>query len=111
MNKLIPLVLTLCLFFSYPTQASKGIVTKGILDCGLWLDARRGNNAISLEHYLVGLINGLALGRGIEIWYAKGIEVNERQLHYWMDSYCARNPMRGVLEGAVEFTKERTGQW
>lgn len=82
---------------------------QGTLDCGLWMDGRKSGNASVLEHYVMGTINGMALGRSMEIWNAKGVETTRSQLYYWMDSFCAKNPLKTVVTGLFDFADEKTG--
>lgn len=89
------------------TSAAAQITVWGVTDCGLWLDARKHKRAVALEHYLVGLVSGLAFGSQTEIWNARGDAVTDKQLFYWMDGFCERNPLTNVLQGALEFKKER----
>jgi hypothetical protein len=85
------------------------IPVQGSVDCGMWLDARDKKVALALENFSVGLVNGLALGTGVDIWGGKGYIVNQSQLHYWMDQYCKKNPVSGVLQGTYAFADEMTG--
>lgn len=87
---------------------AQGIWTEGLLDCGGWLNARKENKAQILEAYMVGMVNGMALGRGVEIWRARGIRISEDQLFYWLDSYCQKNPLSRPIEGAFSLADERT---
>lgn len=100
------LALALGLVFSSP--AAPQVWTQGMVDCGLWRDARKKDSAAVLEGYLVGLINGMAVASQTEIWKAKGISVTESQVYYWMDGFCEKNPLKDVIQGAFEFKRERT---
>jgi hypothetical protein len=45
------------------------------------------NSAIVLENYLVGTVNGLALGASIEIWLGTNkISVSKEQFYLWVDN-------------------------
>lgn len=104
-QQLLSFALALGLVCSTPAAAQ--ITLRGVTDCGLWLDARKQERAVALEHYLVGLVSGLAFGSQTEIWNARGGAVTDKQLFYWMDGFCERNPLKNVLQGALEFKKER----
>lgn len=76
MIKLIPFLLFLA--FSGSPQAQE-IFIEGTLDCGEWTNARKKDRAMALEHFLVGVVNGYAIGRSVEIWRGKGLAVSREQ--------------------------------
>ena len=88
--------------------AAQGIYAKGTLDCGMWIKGREEKASEILEHYVMGTINGLALGRSVEIWKANGIEVSVDQAYLWLDNYCRQNPLQHVMPGLIRFSDERT---
>ena len=85
-----------------------GVLTKGSVDCGQWLSARKVSSASTFETFLIGVVNGLAVGRRLDIWRAGGLQVSSEQLFYWMDAYCEKAPLSFVMEGAFVFADERT---
>lgn len=95
------------LFASAITNA-QGIWIEGTANCGLWLEGRSLKLAQNLENYTLGMVNGLALGRMIDIWRAKGVTVSREQLFFWMDEYCRKNPLKGLVEGSHDFADEMT---
>lgn len=100
--------LILCLFFNITFSYAQSVAIQGRLDCADWLESRKSNNAAPFEHYVLGFVNGLALGRMVDIWNAKGIKVNRAQLFYWMDNYCSKNPLNDVVSGSFDFADEMT---
>ena len=89
---------------------SQGVVVLGALDCGKWVQARTNSASSNLEHYLLGLLNGLALGRQVEFWQARGLPSPSRESVYlWMDGYCRDNPLNDVAQGATALYAERSG--
>ncbi len=106
--KLLSVLVLLC-----AAQANaQTISVQGLADCGRWLDARKTNSSTALEHFANGLVNGFSLGRGVEVWRAKGIATTPAQLYYWIDSYCTRKPLDDVYAAVFEFVDERTdGEW
>ena len=74
--------------------------------CADW--ASRAKGAASIEHHLVGLINGMALASGLDLWKLP-TEIEKDQLFYWMDQYCASNPLNFVWQGSEGFASERRG--
>jgi hypothetical protein len=89
---------------------AQGIWVEGPVDCGLWVKARKHEGAaIAFEDYLVGLMNGLALGSYIDFWHAGGIPVSQEQVFLWMDKYCERLPLSNITVGSTELMNERTG--
>ena len=103
------IVIVVFLLFGYPLFA-QGVWLEGELDCGEWLTARKQDKAQFFEHYIVGVVNGLAAGRSREIWRAAGIKISREQLYFWMDSYCQKNPLSDVISGTVKFSDERTNE-
>lgn len=80
----------------------------GNTDCGTWHRARQAGQATSHQGFLVGILNGMSLGRGVEFWRASGMPLTPTQVHLWMDGYCQRNPLSGVVTGATELMNEHT---
>jgi hypothetical protein len=82
----------------------------GKVDCGSWLNARKADSSKNIESYVLGLVDGMALGsmknirRGLN-----GISVNREQLFFWMDEWCRKNPLGTTSQGAFVFADERTG--
>jgi hypothetical protein len=92
--------------------AAQGIVVEGIVDCAMWIDARRSSRAEALQPYLLGLLNGMAVGSGIEFWRANGVRVSREQVYLWMDNFCQEHPLSTPFAGAVSLLNERTdGAW
>ena len=95
------------LFVSSMTAGAQGVVAKGgSIDCGEWLDARKTKTAGYYEHYLLGLIDGMSLGRVVNIWAGKGGRITVAQYYYWMDTYCEKNPLQMTVSGAYDFANE-----
>jgi len=100
------LVVVAALFAS--SSAHAAVVIEGVVNCAEWTDGRASHTAENLEHYTLGLLNGLALGRGKEFWRARGSKFSPQQAYLWMDNYCRANPHNQVMTGAGELYKERT---
>lgn len=107
----IPFIVASAIGASVPVPhiaAAQGIYVEGRQDCALWVEARKKDTAVALEHYLVGLLNGLSLGSGIEFWHAQGVPVSRDQVFLWMDNYCQGQPLSTAVAGAIEIINERT---
>ena len=86
---------------------AQGIVAQGgSIDCGKWLSARKMQTANYYEHYLLGLIDGLALGRSVNVWAGKGGRVTTEQFYFWIDAYCEKNPLDMTVTAAFSFADE-----
>ena len=74
--------------------------------CAGWAEARDTpmTNLIS-EYWLVGLMNGLAIGSGKDFW----ANIEQNQLIFWMDRYCDNNPLGNTVTGAGDLMIERFG--
>ena len=87
---------------------AQGVQTAAILDCGDWLDARKNAVSTTYEHYIIGLVDGLALGRAIDIWRPNNVRISRAQFYYWMDEYCKKNPLSNATTGSFRFADEVT---
>lgn len=103
-------VASLCLAFAVSEVSAQGVTIKGDLDCGQWLEARadRDVEPTALRNYVQGLVNGLALGRGIEIWKHHGQDTSPEQLFFYLDKYCQDNPLNEVVSGVFAFADKKT---
>jgi hypothetical protein len=80
------------------------------LDCGQWIEARKNSGSSALELYILGLLNGLSLGTGVEFWRSGGQSKPSREAIYlWIDNYCTANPLEDVFEAAIALYIERSG--
>ena len=67
----------------------------------MWVKARTAQRSSNLEGFLQGLLNGLALGGGIEFWRAGGGSVSPEQVFLWMDNYCRGAPLSDITRGSM----------
>jgi hypothetical protein len=77
-------------------------------DCGEWVKARKLKRSSPYEAHLVGLLDGMAVGRMIDIWKAQGKPMSKDEAYVWMDKYCQSSPLSRVVIGAEELANERT---
>ena len=77
-------------------------------DCGEWVKARKSKRSSPHEARLVGLLDGMAIGRMMDIWKAQGSSMSKEQVYSWMDKYCQANPLSKIVIGAEELANERT---
>src|SRR5262249_41007980 len=87
---------------------AESVWVEGLPDCGTWVQARTAAKARVLEAYLLGVLNGAAIGAQLEFWLAGGILVNREQVYLWMDNYCRNSPLSNIVEGAGALMNERT---
>jgi hypothetical protein len=86
-------------------QAWAAGVSASMYDCGTWaMDRETGRPT---TWYLSGLLDGLALGMGVEIWGTGSSKITPEQAALWMDKYCRENPLSGVIRGAYVLKDER----
>lgn len=103
MKKVLSLIILVCCL----SAGAQGVGTKGgSIDCGKWLSARKSQTANYYEHYLLGLVDGLALGRWVDVWNGKGGRITSEQFYYWIDAYCEKNPLSMTITGAFNFADE-----
>ena len=107
--KCIGLAFALALLAS--TANAQGItIEAGKLDCGQWAKARKEQSSSHYETFIVGFLNGLALGRDIEFWQPRGKpNISWDSVQLWMDSYCQKKPLELALTGAIKLFNERSG--
>jgi len=74
-------------------SAGQGIWIEGTLDCGEWVAARKAAMAQYYEHYLLGVLNGLSMGRRVDIWRIQDNKMSREQAYLWMHNYCQSNPL------------------
>lgn len=91
-----------------PMAHAKDIYVQGKLDCGMWIESRSSNTSAALEHYLVGLLNGLSLGSGVDFWKSRAGEISQDQAFLWMDKYCRDTPLSNPIKGAFSLMNLQT---
>jgi hypothetical protein len=90
--------------------ATSGVNVESYADCGQWVQSRTNNEAVVLQGYVIGLINGLALGHQVEFWTAEGRPaLSQDAVFLWMDGFCRGHPLDDVVHGAVTLYRERSG--
>ena len=106
--KLTALTLLGLLSVAAPSRG-QGIYVEGQLNCGQWIDSRTKSSSVSIERYVIGVLNGLALGHGIELWRADGQAVSREAVFVWVDNYCRNHPLDPFVKGIIALYKERSG--
>ena len=101
-------LIAVIVLFTSALATAQGVVVKGNVDCGAWLDARDRKTATNMQSMIIGYVDGLAVGRSVEIWYGKNPPTNELQLFFWLDEYCRKKPLSDVSAGVFEFANEIT---
>ena len=75
--------------------------------CASWAEIRNdGSPSYILEFWLSGLMTGLSLGSGNDLWGS----LNRKQVVFWMDRYCDNNPLAETTIGATTLMLERFGR-
>jgi hypothetical protein len=100
--------LALALMLTSGMSAGQRMWVETAEDCGEWVKARKLKRSSPHEARLVGLLDGMAVGRMIEIWKAQGSTMSKEQVYSWMDKYCQANPLSRVVIGAEELANEKT---
>ena len=108
MRTALSISLALALTLASGISAGQRIWVETPEDCGDWVKARKLKRSSPHEAHLVGLLNGMAIGRMIEIWKAQGNPMSKEQVYLWMDKYCESNPLSRVVIGAEELANEKT---
>jgi len=108
MRTALSISLALALTLTSGISAGQSMWVETAEDCGEWAKARKLKRSSPHEARLVGLLDGMAVGRMIEIWKAQGNPMSKEQVYSWMDKYCQANPLSRVVIGAEELANERT---
>lgn len=87
---------------------AQGVAVSGVIDCGQWIDARKKGVAIAYEDYTLGIVDGIALARVLDVWRFDNTKTTSLQFMQWMDNYCGKNPLSTTTNGAWEFVNEKT---
>jgi len=108
MRTALSISLALALTLSSGISAAQSFWVETAEDCGEWVKARKLKRSSPHEARLVGLLDGMAVGRMVEIWKAQGSPMGKEQVYLWMDKYCQANPHSRIVIGAEELANERT---
>ena len=108
MRTALSISLALALTLTSGMSAGQRMWVETAEDCGEWAKARKLKRSSPHEARLVGLLDGMAVGRMIEIWRAQGSSMSKEQVYSWMDTYCQANPLSRVVIGAEELANEKT---
>lgn len=107
MRIMFSIALALALTIASGMSAGQKMWVETADDCGEWAKARKLKRSSPHEARLVGMIDGMAIGRVIEIWKA-GSPMSREQLYAWMDQDRQANPQSRVVIGAEELANEKT---
>jgi hypothetical protein len=107
--KLLFLVLVLCITMEVRAQSPVQVAGEGIIECGVYLKARRENNETqSYIHasWVRGFISGYNIGTsGRPVVKIPG---SDTVLAY-LDKHCRDNPLDSLVMGAIALVKEAGG--
>ena len=102
MKKLLLILLIL------PTLSSALVTTYSNVNCGKWLDLRKGDLANQSEQRAVGFVDGLVRGNGFDAW-DKPTKITPSQLFYMIDNECRANPALKVQDSILKIFIGRGG--
>ena len=108
MKTALSISLALALTLASGISAGQKIWVETSEDCGEWVKARKLKRSSPHEARLVGLLDGMAVGRMIEIWKAQDAQFGREQVYLWMDQYCQANPRSRIVIGAEALANEKT---
>jgi hypothetical protein len=101
-------LLAVALMLAPGIGAAQSIWVETAEDCGEWAKARKLKRSSPHEARLIGMLDGMAVGRMVDIWKAQGKTMMKEQVYVWMDSYCQANPQSRIVVGAEELANENT---
>jgi hypothetical protein len=88
--------------------SAKPVYIEGPLDCGQWITARSQGQAGYVEHYVLGVLNGLSVGLDAEFWHARGSLISREAAYLWVDNYCRQHPLGPVVTAALALFESRS---
>ncbi len=94
---------------SSPAVGQGPIAVQGTTGCEAWTGARSAGRAVPLEHYALGMLNGLSLGRRVEFWHADGPPMSRELAYEWIDRYCRANPRHALNAAVLRLFEQRVG--
>jgi hypothetical protein len=107
-------VTSLALILTSALTAQKAVAEESVwieygFTCASWAEARGSSNPLQVQAYLVGLIDGLALGSMKDFWKT-GAGLEDTQVFFWMDQHCANNPLDALVPATYTLMEERLGE-
>ena len=105
---LLALAITSLSLITTPLKTEAQSITVDVsYSCAAWAEIRNNGspNYIS-EFWLSGLMTGLSLGSGNDLWGS----LKRDQVVFWMDRYCDNNPLSDTTIGAAALMLERFGR-
>ena len=96
------------LFFTFLLigNANGQVIIRAELSCQDWLESRRLETSVALEHFFIGWINGYAQGSNKDIWREPKPITND-QVFWHIDTYCRQNPSEHAFLGMFDFLSTR----
>lgn len=111
MKKTVLCLLSILLIAFQISARGADVFVEGVtVDCGYWTQARQARRAVSLEHYVLGFLDGFSAGREREFWRANGRLISREAAYLWIDNYCKSNPLKPIVTGLWELFNERPKQ-
>jgi len=102
-------IVSLAVMLSFGTARAQAVMVRGVTPCSFWASSRAAGSALVLEANQQGLINGLALVSRKDFWMVP-YPIEPEQVFYWMDQYCANNPLNSIVQGSYALFEERFGK-
>lgn len=86
---------------------AQNITVEASYTCAGWAEIRNdGSLSYIPELWLSGLMTGLSMGSGNDLWGS----LKRDQVVFWMDRYCDNNPLSNTVIGAAALMLERYGR-
>lgn len=86
---------------------TKPVYVEGMSDCGDWLSSRQNQTSIALQNFVIGMLNGLAMGVDREYWKADGRMISRDAAYFSVDQYCRQNPTDLLVMAISSIFKQR----
>jgi hypothetical protein len=96
------------LFFTFLLigNANGQVAVRANISCQDWLESRRQEASVALEHFFIGWINGYAIASNKDIWTEPKPITND-QVFWHIDTYCRQNPSSYAFLAVNDFLSTR----
>ena len=100
--------LAIIYFLMLPMPVYADVQVNATGSCEMWLKA--GKNKVFRqiqEAFVLGLLDGLSLGKDMNFWITSEGELKVNQALSWVDRYCRERPSQHTIKGVQQLFDSR----
>ena len=98
-------LLIFLVFLAQGIGASTLWIEGGSANCADWIKSRQDKVSIRFEYFLMGTVNGMAIGSNFNIWACRPVRIDRDQMFMWVDEYCRKNPLSLQINAVQDFVE------